>query len=313
MSKKESRFSWAKDKVLTADDFNIEDAVALIEDFIFSSSLTLIYSAPKQGKTWLAYAIAKYISNSEDIEEIHYLDMDNSISTLKERNVHKNLLEEVDNIFYETRSSIGMEPLEYLKMIADSAGRANYNGVLFILDTTKDFVDTEKPTPSKEFMRCCVKMRDAGATIIVLHHATKNKKQISGDQIFINTPDNVYSMKQIKKSESVIDYELTVTHARGAVKDCKWSVDTKSLELREYNPVKSGLSVEEQKYVELAIKRLKEVKDGLSMSALVESMGLGRTDRTGRRLVKELTNIYWRKEELSRNKHLYYLLGESND
>lgn len=302
-------FEWAKGKVLTHEDFEIEDKVAYVDDFVFSGSITLIYSPPKQGKTWLGYGIATSIAVLESIIGVYYLDMDNSISTLKERNIHETLLKE-EKIHYITRGTIGCEPIEQLAQIAQGAVRHAYEGVVFFLDTTKDFVDTDNKNQSVRFMQYCVRIRDAGGTVIILHHATKNKKTISGNPVFTNTPDNVYEMKQTGKMENVINYDLKVTHARGLVKDCRWSVDTKTLQLMEYDAISSGLSSTDKEAAEAACFALKNAPEGLSMSKLIEAMGMQRTDRRGKRIVQELTGTYWRREELSRNKHIYHIIKE---
>jgi len=304
-----NRFAWADGKTLTQDDFEINDKVMLIEDFVFTESVTLIYSPPKQGKTWLGYAVALSVAACAAIEDVYYLDMDNSISTLKERNVHNTLLQH-ENVHYLTRGTIGCEPLEQLALIAHAATRGAYDGVCFFLDTTKDFVDTDNKNQSVQFMKYCVRLRDAGATVIILHHATKNNKKISGNQVFTNTPDNVYEMKQTGKLESVINYQLKVTHARGLVKDCKWSVDTKTLELLAYDAVSSGLTSQEKELVELARFVLRNAPEGLSQRQMIQGMGLGPTDRKGKRIVEELTGKYWRKEELGHNKYLYHHIEE---
>ncbi len=307
---KSSKFVWAQGKVLTQKDFEIEDKVAYIEDFIFSRSVTLIYSPPKQGKTWLAYGMANKIASDADIDEIYYLDMDNSVSTLKDRKVDELLIVH-QKIHYLTRGTIGCDPLEQLGAIASAAVREAYAGVAFFLDTTKDFVDTDSKTQATEFMKHCVRIRDAGGTVIILHHATKNERRISGSQAFINTPDNVYSMKQTGELNGIINYLLTVTHARGLVKDCKWSVDTQTLELMEYDPVSSGMSKEDKQAVEAGILALKNAPEGLSMSKMILGMGYSvPSDRNGKRLVRELTGKYWRVDEKSRNNHIYHLLEE---
>jgi len=303
-----SRFDWAKGKVLTPADFEIADKIAYIEGFIFSGAVTLIYSPPKMGKTWLGYGISKRIASHEEISEVHYLDMDNSVSTLKERNVHESLLGNA-KIHYHTRGTIGCEPLEQLEAIALSATRDAYLGVLFFLDTTKDFVDTANASQAKLFMKHCTRLRDAGGTVIILHHSTKNKKQISGDHVFTNTPDNVYEMKQTGKMGNVINYQLKVTHARGLVADCRWSVDTQTLELMAYDAVASGLSEKDKQLAMLAIGVLENNPEGVSRSALIRGMGFKVTsDRTGVRIVEELTGKYWTKEEKSHNAHLYHLM-----
>ncbi len=315
MSKKKSSasFEWAKGRVLTQDDFNIADKEMLVKDFIYSMSVTLIYSPPKQGKTWLAYGVASKLARDERIKEVYYLDMDNSVSTLKERNVHETLMQN-STMNYLTRGTLGCEPMELLEQIASAALRDAYVGVVFFLDTTKDFVDTDNKSQSVQFMKYCVRLRDAGGTVIVLHHATKNKRQISGNTVFTSTPDNVYEMKQTGKLENVINYDLKVTHARGLVKDCRWSVDTTTLEFMEYDAVASGMGADDKKAVERGMATLREAKDGLSMTALVKGMGYKHgSDRNGKRLANELAGKYWEKAEKGKNLYLFYIKEEKED
>jgi len=308
-----SRFEWSKGRVLTQADFEIDDKIAYIYGLILSQSVTLIYSPPKQGKTWLGYALARRIARSDDVDEIHYLDMDNSISTLKDRGVDQKIVANEAKIFYYTRSTIGCDPLEYLQQIAHGATRGAYTGITFFLDTTKDFVDTDNKSQSTEFMRCVVRIRDAGGTVIILHHATKNQKTISGNQVFINTPDNVFGMKQTGKSGTLINYQLIVTHARGLVEDCKYSVDTETLDLLEYDAISTAFTDDEKKQIKNAIFALKNTPEGMSRSKLI-TQGLGfelTSDRRGKRIVEELTGKYWRVEEIANNKHIYHYIKEA--
>lgn len=301
-------FDWAVGKVLGVEDFNIADKVALIEGFVFSESITLIYSPPKQGKTWLGYAIAKRISEQEESRAVYYLDMDNSLSTLKERKIHQSLIL-CDGLYYLTRGTIGCDPIEQLEKVARGALRGAYEGVTFVLDTTKDFVDTDSKTQASVFMSYCVRIRDAGGTVIILHHATKNERRISGNSVFTNTSENVYQLRQIGKMDNTINYELKVTHARGLAQDCRWSVDTKNLTLSKYNVVSTGLTTEERVAVDKAVAVLAQTPAGLSTSKLVESMGFARTHRRGRELAVELVGKYWQVERKSKNNHIYHCLG----
>ena len=52
-------FRFLKDVVLIPEDFNISDQKVFIEDFLYSNTITLIYSPPKQGKTWFGYGLAE--------------------------------------------------------------------------------------------------------------------------------------------------------------------------------------------------------------------------------------------------------------
>ena len=169
------KFDWTEGVTLEESDFDISDKVELLKDFIFTESLSLIYSPPKQGKTFFGYGIGLEILKSDHIEQMMYLDMDNSLSTLKERGVH-NLFVSNPHINYITKAKLPMSPLDLLNAIASEAKIGAYEGILFFLDTIKDFIDFDSKTQASEFMDCCVRIRDAGGTIIVFHHSTKNEK-----------------------------------------------------------------------------------------------------------------------------------------
>ena len=300
-------FKWLQGISLNDDDFNIADKEPLIEDFIFTQSLNLIYSPPKQGKTFLTWALSLELVNNPLINTLFYLDMDNSLSTLKERTVDKVLIAH-HKVEYITTAKIKEQPLDLLRDIGKGAKKEAYDGMVFILDTAKDFIDISSHTKVVEFLGYCVKIRDAGGTVIVLHHSNKNEKNISGDTAFLNTPDNIYKLRQSSKVGTVLNFELIVTHARGLVKDVQYSVDTTTLKLSSYDAVATGLSEADTTAVEKALEALRSTKEGLSESALVLSMGFStRTDRNGKRLAKEMIGHYWDRKEINAKQFKYYI------
>ena len=46
-------FNFLSGSTLVQDDFILEDRKAYIKDFLYSNNVLLIYSPPKQGKTYL--------------------------------------------------------------------------------------------------------------------------------------------------------------------------------------------------------------------------------------------------------------------
>ncbi|NOQ30014.1 MAG: AAA family ATPase [Helicobacteraceae bacterium] len=300
-------FNFEKDTVLTQEDFEIKDKVTLIDDFLFSQSVTLIYSPPKQGKTWLAYGMASELNKHDECQQIFYLDMDNSISTLKDRAVHETLMQ-YEKLKYISRSKIGCLPLEYLRKISHEAQPNAFDGVVFFLDTTKDFVDTDSTSKAKEFLSYTTMMRDAGATVIILHHATKNGRHISGDSSFTNTPDNVYEMAQKAKRSNELHYFLSVTHARGVVKDVGFSVNTNSLQLGELDKVLASMTTYEEEFVNNASQVLKENADGLNSKQLLITLGYTKDDKTARDRLEKYEGKFWKKYQEKKGKPIIYTI-----
>jgi len=285
-------FEFAKGCAVTAEDFDQSDSVALIDGFIYSGSVTLIYSPPKQGKSWLAYGIAKRITQSEHIEQIYYLDMDNSFSTMKERGFDRHLFE-IEGLVCMTKATIDVTPLQKLQEIVRYAKKDAFMGVLFVIDTIKDFIDFGSAGQAKAFMNLIVEIRDAGATVLVLHHSTKNEKGISGDQAFINSSDNIYSLRQTNRDGDKLYFALEVTHARGLVEDKNYSVDTQSLTLVEEIDVSVMLDEHESEFVHKAREVLRDTKEGLNKSKLLSKLGYRKDDKRHGSILEEHVGRFW--------------------
>jgi len=290
-------FDFAKDCAVKREHFEQGDSVPLLPGFMNSGSLTLLYSPPKQGKSWLAYGIAKTLSAGEEIKEIYYLDMDNSFSTMKERGFDVHLFT-VEGLTCMTKATIKDTALAKLSEIASYAkGNDAFEGVLFVIDTIKDFINFDSKTQATEFMHYLTQMRDAGATLLVLHHSNKNEKGISGNQAFINSSDNIYSLKQTNKEDGKLFFSLTVTHARGMVEDKNFSVDTQTLELLEEQDPSVMLDEYESAFVAKAKAALTKEPQGLNKSALLQKLGYRRDDKRHGRMLEQFVDTFWKVEK----------------
>ncbi|MFW2606155.1 helicase DnaB [Aliarcobacter butzleri] len=294
-------FSFLNGSTLEQKDFILEDRKAYIKDFLYSNDVLLIYSPPKQGKTWLGYGITTTLAKREDIRAIIYVDMDNSLSSLNERAIDNKLIN-IPKVRYVSRAKTDCSPLEYLKKIDDEAKRDNYKDVVFVLETTKDFVDTDSKSQSEEFMKIVMRMRDAGATVIIMHHATKTGKTISGVQVFINSPDNVYEMTQKAKEKDKIHFMLNVTHSRTLVKDIGLTVSTQTLELEKLDEVYATMSEYEESFVRKAKEVLEKNPDGLNKKELLETLGFEKDDKTANDTINKFNAKFWECKQEKKGK-----------
>lgn len=300
-------FDFLRDVVLTPKDFDIQDQKAFIEDFLYSNTITVIYSPPKQGKTWLGYGLATTVAKDESIHEVVYLDMDNSLNTLKDRAVNEILLPH-PKLRYVSGSKLRVSPMEHLRLIAKEAVPGNFEGVVFFIETTKDYVDTDSKSQSEEFMKIIMKMRDAGATIIIMHHATKTGKTISGVQVFINSPDNVYELIQKARDDNNLHFMLNITHARNLVKDTGLSVNTKTLNLKRLEDIYATMSEYEENFVRKAKDALQNSKEGLGQTELLRATGHDKTDKTARDTLEKFVGKLWDKQQVRKGAPSTYTL-----
>lgn len=301
------KFNFLNGCTLVKKDFNLDERKVYIKDFLYSNSVTLIYSPPKQGKTWLGYGITTTLAKNEDIDSIIYVDMDNGLSSLKERKIDEKLINE-QKVEYVSRAKIKKEPMEYLRDIDKEATTGNFNKIVFILETTKDFVDTDSKSQSEEFMKITMRIRDAGATVIIMHHATKTGRNISGVQVFINSPDNVYEMIQKAREENKLHFMLSVTHARTLVQDIGLTVNTENLKLKKLDEVYATMSEYEEKFVRKAKEVLVKNKEGLGQTELLNAVGYEKTDKVARDTLEKFIDKFWVKKQEKKGRPITYLL-----
>jgi hypothetical protein len=233
--------------------------------------------------------------------------MDNGLSSLAERKIDDKLINH-PKVEYVSRAKIGCSPIEYLRQIDEEAKKDSYNDVAFVFETTKDFVDTDSKSQSEEFMKIMMRIRDAGATVIIMHHATKSGSTISGVNVFINSPDNVYEMIQKAREDNMLHFMLNVTHSRNLVKDIGVSVNTRNLELTKLAEVYATMSEYEENFVRKAKELLNKNNDGLGQTELLNQIGYEKTDKTARDTLDKFTDKFWSKYQEKKGKPITYTL-----
>ncbi|ECQ8688275.1 hypothetical protein F0G02_09120, partial [Campylobacter coli] len=96
------------------------------------------------------------------VKSIVYVDMDNPLNVLNERGFGELILNE-SKFTYIHRSSLKTSAYELLEMIEGS-----YEGVLFVLDSLRNFADIDNDTKMMSLMSLLMNLRECGATIMAL-------------------------------------------------------------------------------------------------------------------------------------------------
>ena len=240
------------DKVaIKTEELDITKTEYLIDAFLVKEAITMIYGAASQGKTWFMYALAEKLLN-QGIKRLYYVDMDNPKRQLIARGVDKNLLI-YENIKYITKSSLKFSIDELLMSIKKEAYGRNFEDIVFIFDSTRDFVDVKNDRAAKGFMEIMKQIREAGATVLLIHHATKSGRYIEGSAEFTRAADNVYELKQKLRSGTKIHYSLKVENDRDPIKDKSFIVDTSSFLLSEDDDTFAKLSQEDEEFVKAVL------------------------------------------------------------
>jgi len=305
---KNNALSCLRDYRLTAEDLN-ERVNYLIEDFLVEQTITNIYSKAGQGKSFLALYLALKLLDERKISECYYIDLDNSKKALQSRGLDK-IVVEYDNLNYIHRSKLKetMDIIETIKHQLENPALKDLSGLLIVIDSVRDFLGGKDMLKDKDvipLMDDLKSLREAGATIIFLHHANK-ENGAKGATAFIDSVDVAYQLKSIQlEKHKKISYALEVKKDRIAVINSGFELDTVTQKLSEGNFEVANLTDEETELISTFKEILNEQEEGINQKALLKEAGTSQDNRTHRNLLQRMDGIFWRRYKGSNNAIMY--------
>jgi len=151
-------------------------------------------------------------------------------------------------------------------------------------------------------------IRDAGGTVLLIHHASKSGRVIDGSGEFAKSADNVYEFRQKTRIDNVLHFALKVENDRDAILDCGFSVDTKTLSLDIMDETIAMMSEYEEEFVRKAREALKNNSKGLSKTDILEATGHKKSDNSVRDTLNKFTDRFWKCEKI-KNRFIYTMVN----
>lgn len=282
-------FKFLDESSLKKGDFKKEHDF-LIDGFLPEGLITMIYSSGGSGKSFLSFAIAKKMC--EIGKKAFYIDFDNPVSVLKERRIDELLIEKYDNLRYIQRSSLQMQPFELIMQLEASAVKGTYKDCVFFLDSLVNFCDLFNDNKLMRLFDALKNMREAGATIIVLHHANKDGKNYQGSACIRNAIDCMYKLSQRPAGDNELNFFLEVQKERAAIVDNSFSLQVDSLNLDNLDKDIAMMNEYEFNFTNKAIKALRE-NERLNKTDFLSTLGYEKDDKTARECLDKFDGKLW--------------------
>ena len=260
----------------------------LIDGFIPRRMITMFYAEGGSGKSWLAYAIAKYAASTG--EQVIYLDYDNPITVLADRGLEHKLIGPHDNLFYISSSKTDLTSEQMINHIRTENG--NLDGTVLLIDSLRDFCDVKNDNQTLQFMAVLKELRERGATVIVLSHSNKDARNYEGSNNIYNSLDNMYRVRKIDSEPDSINYLLASRKTRAGTGDCAWSLNTDTLQLDQMDLDEALLSTEDKEFID-AVKAALNGSKGMNKKKLLEAMGYDKRDKTANVRLERYEGKHW--------------------
>ena len=289
-------FEFLKSSSLTKDSFN-EKVEFLIEGFLVKQLITLIYADGGTGKSYMAFALAKKLC--KEGQRVFFIDYDNPVGVLKQRGVDRLLIESYENMNYIQRSTLELCGFELVLKLEENAVGKAYKDCVFILDSLRDFVDINNDNRINRLFGALKNLREAGATVIILHHSNKDGKNYQGSNHIRNSLDVMYHLLKRPSKENELNFLLEVAKERAGVKDSGFCVKTLNLELNELDVEVARMSEYELNFTTLAQKIL--AGGEANKTELLNAMNYEKDDRTARDCLDKFDGKLWFSRKMGKS------------
>lgn len=279
---------------LSEKDFN-EKVEFIIDGFIAKRMITMVYADGGNGKSWLALALARYCART--MFHVFYLDFDNPLGVLKERNVNEMLIQSCTNLHYVQRSKSPLPPGELLRQLAEDAVANRYDNIFFVIDSLRDFTDVNNDPRVAVTLSHLKDIREAGGTILILHHSNKDGRNYQGSNNIRNSVDNMYRLQKRELSQQV-GVHLEVKKERAAISDQAFDICPQTLALTPINLVEAMATEADVSFVS-SIKDALMQHGQMNKTDLLNKAGFAKDDKSARARLDKYDGVYWS----SRKKH----------
>ena len=292
-----------KGKGLKSEHFN-QEVNYIIESFLVEQAITMLYAPPKQGKSRLALGLSSYLFENTDYH-VMYLDFDNPLSALVERGVNKVIERGNGRFDYIHPEVAGMESYEVLNKLVSHAEPGAYKGYVFFFDSVTDFTNENDDGASKKFMHKVKALRNAGATVILLHHSNKSERGYKGSSVLRSAIDNMYLVNQVSSTKEYDTFALEAENTRFSVEQVAFSLSNASYELSQVEYEAAIIAPQDKEMISVVLGQLKQSESGLGQTELLEKIGKAKNDKTYLSLLQRFTGRFWEIERGEKNKKIY--------
>lgn len=317
----QNSFDFLSQYKLTAEHLQ-EEPNFLIHNFLAEQSLSMFFAKGSSGKSYLAVSLALKLLKEQKLRSVLYIDMDNSLIALKRRGLDK-IIAENPAFHYIHASKMKGSPLALIDALIGRGKREPHLllNTLIVLDSIRDFIvgrDMNSDRDIGPVMEKLKQLREVGATVIFLHHTSKegDGKVFKGSTAFRDSVDMSYALSSERNGNQLI-FTLEIDKDRlGVDGRIAFQLDTETMMLESENFTMASISDHKRQFIEKVQPILHQNSEGITQTVLLKEIGTTSDDKTARKYLQEFDGVFWvmKKIPQQNNASYYYpILPELTD
>lgn len=301
-------FEFLNQYKLTAEHLQ-EEPNFLIHNFLAARSLSMFFAKGGSGKSYLAISLALKLLKEQKIKTVLYFDMDNSKIALRRRRLDK-IINENPQFYYIHSSTIQGTPLAIIDELIGQGKQTHglLDNALIVLDSVRDFIvgsDMNSDRDIGPVMEKLKSLREAGATVIFLHHTSK-EGGYKGSTAFRDSVDMSYALSSVRNENQLV-FTLEIDKDRLGVEGrIAFELDTETMMLESANFTMASIPDHKQQFVEKVKTILNQNQEGMTQTALLEAIGTTSDDKTARNYLKEFDKQFWMMRKVPQKSNASY-------
>jgi hypothetical protein len=152
-------------------------------------------------------------------------------------------------------------------------------------------------------------LRNAGATVLLLHHLNKSERGYQGSLAFVSASDNVFIHRMVSETStsSIFTYEKDYGRFQG-VRNVAFEVQRGNYSLRSLQYDEAIIRPEEQSFIDNVRGVLEKNNEGIGQNKLLTEAGYKAADKHSIALMQKYTKRFWDFEKGAKNAKIYYIL-----
>ena len=286
-----------------------------IDGIIVNGEITMIAAPPGTGKSIIALTFCQKALINKRVNLVIYIDLDNSMSTLSQRNLKIIKNKFLNKFIYLHSVNIEKDINKILKRLENT----QLENIIIVFDAAKNFLgigaDRDKNKDVTPLMQKMKNLRDNGATIIYLHHTNKPQKDFStnyaGSSAWVEDCTNAFIVAK-NEYKNILNFKL-IKNRVGDIKDISIKINN---DLNDYQIIDIDVAneTEEEEYIRNSIYNLIEKHDSPCIyTTIINGMKENGThqDKTNK-VLKKWRGKYWdvHKEKEKNNRDIYTVIAD---